>query len=224
MPLPPQGAALRRRAPWLVGCLLGALLACEPRSDAGPVSAAEETAQRLGLAAKALPAPLPRPDFALTDSDGNRFDFRPATSGRLTLLFFGYTHCPDICPGHLTSLAAGLRGLPPELREQVLVVFVGVDAERDTRERVRDWLDHFDPGFVGLTGTEAELATAQRAALVPTASVEDRWEGGYSVAHASWILVYTPDDQAHLRYGFGTTATQWSHDLERLAREGWPEA
>jgi hypothetical protein len=77
---------------------------------------------------------------------------------------------------------------------------------------------------VGLTGTEAELATAQRAALVPTASVEDRWEGGYSVAHASWILVYTPDDQAHLRYGFGTTATQWSHDLERLAREGWPEA
>jgi len=224
MPLPPQGAALSRRASWLVVCVLGALVACEPSADVGSPSAAERTAQRLGLSARPLSAPLPRPDFSLTDTDGNRFDFRGATSGRLTLLFFGYTHCPDICPGHLTSLAAGLRALPPELREQVLVVFVGVDAERDTRERVRGWLDHFDPRFVGLTGTEAELAAAQRAALVPTASIEDRWEGGYSVAHASWILVYTPDDQAHLRYGFGTTATQWSHDLERLAREGWPAA
>lgn len=224
MPLPPQRAAQIGRARWLVLCLLGALLACEPRSDADSQSAAERTAQRLGLSVKPLPAPLPRPSFSLTDTDGNPFDFQQATSGRLTLLFFGYTHCPDICPGHLTSLAAGLRGLPPELRDQVLVVFVGVDAERDTRERVRDWLDHFDPSFVGLTGTEAELAAAQRAALVPTASVEDRWEDGYSVAHASWILVYTPDDQAHLRYGFGTTATQWSHDLERLAREGWPAA
>ncbi len=224
MPLPPQGDAPRRRATWFLGSLLTALLACDPAHDADAPHAAQRTADRLGLAAKALPAPLPRPDFSLTDTDGNPFDFRAATSGRLTLLFFGYTHCPDICPGHLSSLAAGLRGLPQELRDQVLVVFVGVDGTRDTRERVREWLDHFDTRFVGLTGTEAELAVAQRAALVPAAFVEDRWEDGYSVAHASWILVYTPDDQAHFRYAFGTTAPQWSHDLERLAREGWPAA
>jgi len=103
-------------------------------------------------------------------------------------------------------------------------VFVGVDPERDTRERVRDWLAHFDARFVGLTGNEAELAEAQRAAAVPAAFVDDLWNDGYTVAHASFVLVYTPDDQAHLRYGTDTSAAQWAHDLTVLAREGWPAA
>ena len=224
MLLPPQRALRHWRALWLAISLGIAGMACERSRPVDTSSAGQRTAEQLGLAGDALSAPLPRPQFSLTDTNGNPFDFRAATSGQLTLLFFGYTHCPDICPGHFTSLAAGLRGMPPELREQVQVVFVGVDAERDTRERVRDWLDHFDPRFIGLTGSEEQLAVAQRAALVPAASVEDRWQDGYSVAHASWILVYTPDDQAHLRYSFGTTAAQWSHDLERLLREGWPAA
>ena len=222
--LTPCGAArprIRRLACLLLLC---ALAACGAGGGEAAQGDAAATASRLGLAATALPAPLPRPDFALTDGDGQRYDFRRATSGRLTLLFFGYTSCPDVCPAQLGSLAAGLRELPANLRDEVVVVFVGVDAERDTRERVRDWLAHFDARFVGLTGSEAELAAAQRAAAVPGAFVDDRWDGGYTVAHASWVLVYTADDQAHLRYGTDTSAAQWAHDLGVLAQQGWPPA
>jgi protein SCO1/2 len=216
----------RGRAGWLAGLLLAcSLAACGARDDAATAGDPEATAARLGLVATALPDPLPRPDFSLTDTEGRPYDFRAATAGRLTLLFFGYTSCPDVCPAQLGSLAAGLRQLPESVRDDVVVVFVGVDAARDTRERVREWLDHFDPRFVGLTGSEERLAAAQRAALVPTAFVDQRQpDGGYTVAHASWVLVYTPDDQAHLRYGTGTTAAQWAHDLGVLAAKGWPAA
>jgi protein SCO1/2 len=223
---PPRSAQTPHRCVAGLACaLIVALCGCGRAGDAGAdPSAAEQIAARLGLAATALPAPLPRPAFTLEDTSGKPFDFRTATAGRLTLLFFGYTSCPDVCPGHLSSLAAGLRALPQAVRDEVVVVFVGVDAPRDTRERVRAWLDHFDPRFVGLTGSEAELAAAERASAVPASFVDDRWQDGYSVAHASWILVYTRDDQAHLRYPFGTSPEQWSHDLLALAREGWPPA
>jgi protein SCO1/2 len=188
------------------------------RRDAGDPAA---VAARLGLAGSVLSAPLERPDFVLTDTAGARFDFRTQTAGTTTLLFFGYTHCPDVCPGHLAAIADGLRAAPPEVRERVRVVFVGVDATRDTPERMRAWLDHFDDSFIGLTGSEEELAAAQTAALVPSAFVDATWEGGYTVAHAAHVLVYTPDDQAHIRYAFGTDDAAWTHDLPILA-EGWP--
>ena len=207
---------------WLV-CCLALLCGCGDAGSSGaPESEAGRVVSALALAAQPLPAGLPRPEFTLTDTGGRRFAFRKATAGRLTLLFFGYTSCPDVCPAHLASLAAGLKALTPEQRDAVDVVFVGVDAERDTRERVRAWLDHFDPRFVGLTGSEAELAAAQRAAAVPDAFVDERWEGGYTVAHAAFVLVYTGDDQAHLRYGLDTSAAQWTHDLAQLAGRAWP--
>ena len=214
------------RAGWLAALLLAtSLAACDARDGGDDASDAEAIAARLGLAATALPAPLARPEFSLTDTNGRSYDFRAATAGRLTLLFFGYTSCPDICPAQLGSLAAGLRQLPASVRDEIVVVFVGVDSARDQPERVREWLDHFDPRFVGLTGSDEQLATAQRAALVPTAFVDERRaDGGYTVAHASWVLVYTPDDQAHLRYGIGTTPAQWAHDLGVLAAKGWPAA
>jgi protein SCO1/2 len=226
MLLLPPVRAVRGRAGPLAWLLLCCALACDRGGEAGSssTSVAEGTAQRLGLAGTAFSTPLPRPDFALTDTEGRPYDFRGATAGRLTLLFFGYTSCPDVCPATLASLAKGLRELPPDVRDAVEVVFVGVDPARDTRERVRDWLAHFDARFVGLTGSEPELARAQRAAAVPAAFVDDRWADGYTVAHASWVLVFTPDDQAHLRYGTDTSAAQWAHDLAVLVREGWPAA
>ena len=215
-----------RRAGWLAALLCASsLAACDARDGGATAGDPEAVAARLGLVATALPAPLPRPEFSLTDTEGRRYDFRAATAGRLTLLFFGYTSCPDICPAQLGSLAAGLRQVPESVRDEITVVFVGVDAERDEPGRVREWLDHFDSRFVGLTGSEEQLAAAERAALVPTAFVDERRpDGSYTVAHASWVLVYTPDDQAHLRYGTGTTPTQWAHDLGVLAEKGWPAA
>ena len=146
-------------------------------------------------------------------------------SAELTLLFFGYTSCPDVCPMHMGHIAAALRGLEAELpgaREAIDVVFVGVDPQRDTPERLRSWLDHFGPGFVGLAGDEAALQAAQRAALVPLARREPGADdGSYTVSHASYVLLYTPDDLAHLRYTLDTRTGDWLQDLRRLVREGW---
>lgn len=205
-----------------IALLLAALAAvgCTPRGRESDAA----VAARLGLAGIVLGAPVERPDFVLTDTAGRRFDFRAETAGTTTLLFFGYTHCPDVCPGHLAAIADGLRAAPPEVREGVRVVFVGVDAARDTPDRMRAWLDHFDAGFVGLSGTEEELAAAQSAALVPAAFVDATWEDGYTVAHVAYVLVYSSDDLAHLRYTFGTDDAVWTRDLTVLVLRGWPSA
>ncbi len=184
-----------------------------------------EAAERVIWRGRVLSASLPRPQFTLRDASGGRFVFDEETRGRPTLLFFGYTSCPDVCPMHFGQIAAAMRELEGEfedVRERVRVVFVGVDAPRDTGERVRSWLDHFDPSFVGLVGSPEELQVAQRAAAVPQAT---RDPGGsdqaYTVSHASYVLLYTSDDQAHLRYAFDTSSEDWVHDLAHVLRGGW---
>lgn len=173
-----------------------------------------------------LQGPTPRPEFTLTDTEGRPFDFDAETQGRLTLLFFGYTHCPDVCPGHLSILSSALAmpGTP-----EPLVVFVTTDPARDTPERLREWLGNFDDDFIGLTGSLEEIAAAEQAAFVgPSGPLDD--EGNfaaeepdpadeYDVGHAAQILAYTPDDQAHLAYPFGTRQQDWAEDLPRLLEE-----
>src|SRR5947207_5200923 len=100
--------------------------------------------------------PLPKPRFVLTDTSGAPFDFWVRTRGSVTLLFFGYTNCPDQCPMHMASIGLALRKLPANVGDHVKLVFVTTDPARDTTAVLRRWLDHFDKRFVGLTGSEAE--------------------------------------------------------------------
>jgi protein SCO1/2 len=206
----------------LVALLLAACggeTAAEPTG--APLTEGEQVVAELGLHGTAL-GPLERPDFVLTTAEGAAYDFRAETAGGVTLLYFGYTNCPDVCPVHFSNIAAALAQAASEVRRGVTVVFVGVDAPRDTPERVREWLDFFDADFVGLTGTEAELEAAQIAAGAPPAFIDEQFEGGYSVAHAGWLFLYTQDDLMHLRYPMGVRQSGWAHDLDVLVREGWP--
>jgi protein SCO1 len=175
---------------------------------------------RSALNGTMLGAPEPRPEFTLTDTDGRPYDFAEETAGELTLLFFGYTSCPDVCPLHLSNLAFALErpGVP-----RPTVVFVGVDRQRDTPEAIRTFLDRFDTRFVGLTGTEDELRLAQEAANVSVAITEEPEEpgGDYLVGHAAQVIAYTADDQAHVVYPFGVRQQDWIDDLPVLARNEW---
>ena len=121
--------------------------------------------------------------FTLTDQDGRRVsdqEFR----GRLMLVYFGYTFCPDICPLGLTTIADMLDALPPELQDQVVPVFITVDPERDTAAVLHDYVPQFSPRLVGLTGSEAEIAATLRAYRVYAATSEaPATEGGYLVDH-----------------------------------------
>jgi protein SCO1 len=165
--------------------------------------------------------PLPKPPFTLTDTSGAGFDFWSQTQGYVTLLFFGYTHCPDECPLHLANIASSLHQMPTEVREQVKVVFVTTDPTRDSATVLRAWLDHFDERFIGLTGNEAAIAAAQRAAHIPLASKTARANQDYAVEHASFVLAYTKDNLAHLIYPGGVTPMDWAHDLPLLVKERW---
>jgi cytochrome oxidase Cu insertion factor (SCO1/SenC/PrrC family) len=118
----------------------------------------EQVTYRGGL----VTPPLPKPNVVLTDTAGARFDLRSKTQGHVTLLFFGYTHCPDICPVHMAYLASALKKLPASSAEQFRVVFVTTDPTRDTPKALRAWLDHFDKHFIGLTGSERVLQRSRR--------------------------------------------------------------
>lgn len=168
-----------------------------------------------------LPEALPRPDFVLTDTRGEPFDFRARTGGKLTFLFFGYTHCPDACPIHMANLAAVLERRSWDERQAVEVVFVSVDPERDTLPRIRSWLDNFSRRFVGLRGSREEVTALEEALGLPPSVVgTDEETGAPFVAHSTQVLVFTQDDSAHLAYPFGTRQVDLARDLPRLLG-GW---
>ncbi len=156
--------------------------------------------------------PLAKPGLTLTGTNGARFDLVSRTQGDVTLLFFGYTHCPDVCPMHMAYLASALKKLPPAVRGQIKLVFITTDPARDDPKTLRTWLGHFDKGFIGLTGSEAEIAGAESAARVPCA-------GKSGDGHAAFILAYTKDNLAHVIYPFGVDEADWLHDLPLLVKE-----
>jgi len=174
-----------------------------------------------GLAGTLVTPPASKPSFVLTDTSGQPYDFAQQTAGRLTLLYFGYTNCPDICQTTMSELAAAQArpGTPP-----ATVVFVTVDPARDTTTVLRQWLDHFDAGFVGLTGTPAQVEAAEQAAKVPVATRAPGGSGDeYFMSHPGVVLAFAPDGLGYTRYDFGTTISQLQFDLAVLAgRTGAP--
>jgi protein SCO1 len=165
--------------------------------------------------------PLPKPRFVLTDTSGAPFDFWNRTLGSVTLLFFGYTYCPDQCPTHMSNIGAALKKLPSGMADQVKLVFVTTDPARDTPVGLRRWLDNFDKHFVGLTGTEAALEAVQKSAGVAPAQKTGPGNGNYSLGHANFVVAYTKDNLAHVIYPGGVSKDDWIHDLPLLIKETW---
>lgn len=173
-----------------------------------------------GWAGRALDDPLARPDFVLTDVGGEPFDFREETEGDVVLLFFGYTHCPDVCPVHMANLAEVLRDLPLEVSRRVKVVFVTTDPVRDTPERLRAWLGAMHPRFIGLTGTRAEIrAVEEGVGLAPSVVEESDDPADYFVGHAAQVIAFGADGPARRIYPWGTRQRDWLRDLPRLVAE-----
>lgn len=199
--------------------LLGAAAGCAGRNEGAPAE----------LRGAVLPTPLPKPDFALTDTRGATYDFAERTRGQLTFLFFGYTNCPDVCPVQLANLARALKTLSYDQRQRVAVVFVSADPARDTPQRIRAFLDTFDPAFVGLRGPLDSVNAIQAALNLPPAAPEraDSAEpsgASYNVGHSAQVLAFTADGLAHVTYGFGTRQADWVRDLPRLLRSPWNRA
>ncbi len=170
--------------------------------------------------------PLPKPDVVLTDTNGDPFDFLAETEGYLTLLYLGYTHCPDICPAHLLDLSKVLETMDPELVERIRVVFITTDPERDDAAAIRRWLDLFDSSFIGLTIEPETLSSLLTFLGMPQITTRDIGDGRYTVNHATYLIAYTPDNLGHIVYPFlqgGGLRGIMAHDLPLLAEHGWRE-
>jgi protein SCO1 len=178
-------------------------------SGPATVEGADDTYAGIDLA-----EPYRRPSFTLTDTTGAAFDFTAATSGRPTLLFFGYTNCPDVCPTTMADIAVALRGLDPALVERLQVVFVTTDPATDTAPVLGEYLARFDADlpkpFVGLTGDQASIDQAQLSTGVPLAEEHGR-------LHSSLLLLYGDDDEAHVAFDAGNTSRDIADDLRLVA-------
>jgi protein SCO1 len=173
------------------------------------VKGAQNTYAGLNLA-----VPFQRPSFTLTDTSGASFDFKAQTAGRPTLLFFGYTECPDVCPTTMADIAVALRGLPPAVVEKLQVVFVTTDPATDSPAVLGEYLHRFDADlpvrFIGLTGDQAAIDQAQIATGVPQATENGR-------QHSSLLLLYGTDDEAHVAFDAGNTSKDIATDLRTVA-------
>jgi len=206
------------RTAWFAA-LTGVVVACAGCGGHGPSQPAAARRSAGGGLHGLVPEPLPRkPEFVLEDTAGRPFDFDRATRGKLTYLYFGYTHCPDACPLTMGELSLALRRQSPSIRRRVEVVFVSVDPRRDTRQVLRSWLAHFGRGFVGLRGSLARVRAAERAAGIPLAPAPHAKGTNYAVAHSSFVLPFSPDGMAHVVYTQGFTTGDYAHDMPLLLR------
>lgn len=137
------------------------------------------------------------PSLVLPNDRGGTFDL-VAHRGRIVLVYFGYTHCPDVCPATLNRLDAVSELLGADQR-RVEQVFVTLDPRRDTPESLRAYLSNFDPVPIGLTGSPEAVAATARAWSVTWRPAQG---GGAYIDHTSLVAVVGPDGRERLRYGF----------------------
>ena len=211
--------------------VVAALSACAPNSDTGPSRIADIEATPGAFHGTVLEPPPGRPGLILVDTDGQEFSLTDRPADEVTVVFFGYTHCPDVCPTTMADLAVAHRQLPTEVREQVSVVFVTEDPERDTPEALRRWLDQFDSTFVGLLGGNEATQTALTDLLLTESTVVPEPDvpvvhpdtgdgphdhGDYSIEHTTIIYAFGPSEAAVIYTG-GFSPRQYAEDFARLA-------
>lgn len=163
-----------------------------------------------------LAAPYVMPDVTLRDTDGEPFNLVTDTTSPITLVFFGYTHCPSVCPLVMADLTLALTRLPSEVRDQTQLLFVTTDPERDSEGVLRDYLDRFDPGYTGLTGDLADIARAADALGVAIEGRKRLPSGGYEVSHGSQVIGFA-HDQAPVVWTEGTSVDVIVDDIVALA-------
>ncbi len=155
-----------------------------------------------------------------TTSTGATATLGSLQQGRLMLLYFGYTHCPDVCPTTMADLGQALRQLPVQVQAHVQVVFVTSDPARDTPPVMKAWLDNFDPQlplpFVGLTASLKQIDTVATSVGVPLSPPVTESNGTISVEHGAQTLAFV-NDKASVLWLAGTTVPDYAHDILQLA-------
>ncbi|MCK6438340.1 SCO family protein [Rivihabitans pingtungensis] len=201
MPLPFARQLTRVCTALLLAC---ALPACSPTPPSPPAVAFQ---------GRDISGSLTLQDFTLTDHNGQPrklSEFR----GKPVAVYFGYTHCPDVCPTTLAELAQSMRELGPQA-DQVQVLFITIDPARDTQALLKSYAPAFDPRFIGLTGSPAQIASVagQFRALYRR---QDGANGDYTMDHSAGTYLLDRDGKLRVEVPYGSGAATFTHDLRAL--------
>ena len=190
-------ANLMRLATLLV-CMLSCLSA--PAADRG------------ALKAGTFDPPRDAPDFSVNGTDGASLSLSHYR-GKVVVLAFGYTSCPNVCPVTLAVLAQAHRELG-KLASQVQIIYLTVDPERDTIDHLKGYLAAFDPTFLGGTGSDAQMAAVRQSYGVTATKVGVGKD--YAVAHSSFVYLITRDGKLRALMPFGHKADDYAHDISLM--------
>ncbi|MFF3214611.1 SCO family protein [Streptomyces sp. NPDC002886] len=203
----------------LVAAAALTLTACggEPATT-GQVTQISENQAKAG-SATVLDRPFDKPDVVLTDTTGKPWNLREQTKGKPTLIYFGYTHCPDVCPLTMSNIAVAKKALPKADQDKLQVVFITTDPERDNPESLGSWLKGLDPAFTGLTGDFATIQTAARTLGIGIEAAKKDAAGNVVSMHGAQVIAFSPKtDEGYLLYGESTTVDDYTKDLPKVVK------
>ncbi|MFJ8663213.1 SCO family protein [Streptomyces sp. NPDC093795] len=171
-------------------------------------------------AATVLDRPFTKPALVLTDTKGEKYDLRERTKGKPTLIYFGYTHCPDVCPLTMSNIAIAKKQLPKADQDKLQVVFVTTDPERDTSAELAKWLPAFgDPSFTGLTGAFSTIQAGARQIGIGIDPPKKEKDGKVVSMHGAQVIAFSPTtDQGYVLYGEDASVDDYAKDLPKLIK------
>jgi protein SCO1/2 len=216
-----------RKKTFAVAAVLAAgtltLSACGSGDDGkSPVAVVSEDAGA-DRAATVLDQPFEKPDLVLTDTHGKKYDLREETAGRPTLVYFGYTHCPDICPLTMNNLAVAKKQLPKAQQDRLRIVFVTTDPGRDTPAELGKWLKGIDSQIIGLTGDFATIQAGARTVGISIEPTHKDKNGKLVSVHGTQVIAFSPKtDAGYLLYGEDATVQDYTKDLPKIIKGANP--
>ncbi|MEZ0580930.1 SCO family protein [Nocardioides sp. MH1] len=199
---------MRRRVALGVAVLLALGLAACSKDDPGKFTGIR------------LDQPYAAPKVELTDTDGAPYSLAADTDKPLTLVFFGYSHCPDFCPLVMNNIAAAFNRLDDSDRADTDMVFVTTDPERDDEQTLRRYLDGYNDAFIGLTGDIGDIIKAGDPLHLYVNDGKKLPTGGYDLGgHSTYVLGIDDHDEATVIWNQETSATELASDIHTLLSE-----
>ncbi len=187
---------------FLMMLLASCLLACKPASETSTLVATDITGADFSQG------------FSLVDHMG-----KPRTladfKGKAVALFFGYTHCPDVCPTTMLDMKQTMKLLGPRA-DEVQVLFVTLDPERDTQEVLAQFVPSFDSRFIGLRGSVAEIEATTKVFKIFASKVKSESRGGYTIDHSAGIYMFDKTGKVRLYISYGQKPADMASDIKQI--------
>ena len=161
----------------------------------------------------------PIPEVTLTDQDGNPYNLATDPSTKAVALFFGYTNCPDVCPGIMADMATAKRRLPEDLVDEMTLIVVTTDPARDTPEALKEYLRRVDESFIGLTGDIDAIKAAAISVGIDISEARELPSGGYEVDHGTYVLGFGAERKVQVIWN-EVAPGDMREDYERLIALG----